>query len=117
LSNTSSCLVLDQGGHASRALLFNQLGEKVCGAEVPVHTTRQGEYVEHDASELLQGLKTALHQASQNDEFQQAKPVVAGLATQRSNMLCWRRSDNTPLTPVISWQDRRAEDRLKGIDL
>lgn len=31
----------------------------------------------------------------------------AGLATQRSSIVCWDRSSGNALSPVISWQDRR----------
>lgn len=33
-----------------------------------------------------------------------------GLASQRSSFLLWDRSTGEPLTPLISWQDRRAEE-------
>ncbi len=36
------------------------------------------------------------------------KPIaVAGLATQRSTIVCWERSTGRPLADAISWQDRR----------
>ena len=33
--------------------------------------------------------------------------LAAGLATQRSSMVCWHRRTGAALSPVISWQDRR----------
>jgi len=35
--------------------------------------------------------------------------VPLGVASQRSSFLLWDRSSGNPLTPLISWQDRRAE--------
>ena len=32
-----------------------------------------------------------------------------GLVCQRSTFLIWNRHDGQPLTPVVSWQDRRAD--------
>ena len=36
----------------------------------------------------------------------------AGLATQRSSIVCWDRVSGQALSPVISWQDRRAHEWL-----
>lgn len=110
-------LVLDQGGHASRAIIFDGQGNKIYSSEITVNTFKQGEHVEHDANELVESLKQSAQQVIEQLGDQHTNIVSAGLATQRSNMLCWRRSDNIPLSPVISWQDRRAADKLKGIDL
>lgn len=39
----------------------------------------------------------------------------AGLATQRSSIVCWNRADGRALSPVISWQDRRATDFIDAM--
>ena len=55
-------LALDQGGTSSRAVLFDSLGREVATAHVPINTRRTGDdRVEHDAAELLQSLRTAVH--------------------------------------------------------
>ena len=41
-----------------------------------------------------------------------AQIVSAGLATQRSSIVCWDRVTGQALSPVISWQDRRAHEWL-----
>jgi glycerol kinase len=33
-----------------------------------------------------------------------------GIASQRSTFALWKRRDGTPVTPLVSWQDRRAAD-------
>lgn len=38
-----------------------------------------------------------------------APPVAIGLSAQRSSFLLWDRDEGRPRTPLISWQDRRAE--------
>jgi glycerol kinase len=40
--------------------------------------------------------------------------AAAGLATQRSSVVCWDRVTGEALSPVLSWQDRRAADWLAG---
>ncbi len=100
-------LALDQGGHASRALLFAADGALSTTASVPIATQRNADgHVEHDPEELVNSLQQAIATACE------ALPAgsrvrAAGLATQRSSMVCWHRHTGAALSPVISWQDRR----------
>ena len=101
-------LALDQGGTSSRAVLFDSLGREVATAHVPINTRRTGaDRVEHDAAELLQSLRTAAHDACESPLAAGRPIAAAGLATQRSTLCCWDRTDGTPLSPALSWQDRR----------
>jgi len=101
-------LALDQGGTSSRAVLFDAVGREVATAHVPIETRRLGDdRVEHDAAELLQSLRTAAHDVCESPLALGRPIVAAGLATQRSTICCWDRRDGTPLSPAISWQDRR----------
>jgi glycerol kinase len=101
-------LALDQGGTSSRAVLFDSLGREVATAHVPINTRRTGDdRVEHDAAELLQSLRTAAHDVCESPLAAGRPIVAAGLATQRSTICCWDRTDGSPLSPALSWQDRR----------
>ena len=101
-------LALDQGGTSSRAVLFDAVGREVATAHVPIKTRRHGDdRVEHDATELLQSLRTAVHDACESPLAAGRPIVAAGLATQRSTICCWDRTDGKPLSPALSWQDRR----------
>lgn len=101
-------LALDQGGTSSRAVLFDAVGREVAAAHVPINTRRTGDdRVEHDAAELLQSLRTAVRDVAESPLAADRPIVAAGLATQRSTICCWDRSDGTPLSPALSWQDRR----------
>lgn len=100
-------LALDQGGHASRALLFAGDGAVVASASVPVATQRNTlGHVEHDPEELVNSLQQAINSACGNLPAG-SRVCAAGLATQRSSMVCWQRRSGAALSPVISWQDRR----------
>ncbi|MEZ5498181.1 MAG: FGGY family carbohydrate kinase [Steroidobacteraceae bacterium] len=107
-------LALDQGGHASRAFLWSATGELLAQHEVAVATRRIGEdRVEHDAGELLATLRHAIDVV-----LVRAPPgqqVLAGLATQRSSIVAWDRDSGLPLSPVLSWQDRRNARWLEGL--
>jgi glycerol kinase len=114
---TGLVLALDQGGHASRALVFDLHGRELAAAHVPVGTRREGDdRVEHDPEDLLRSLQLAARDACDSASAQGLPVVAAGLATQRSTIVCWERSSGRPLTDAISWQDRRNAawlDRLR----
>jgi len=101
-------LALDQGSHSSRAVLFDALGAPIASAHVPVGTLREGnDRVEQEPWELLQSLRTAALDACDAEAARGVPIRGAGLATQRSTIVCWERSTGRALTEAISWQDRR----------
>jgi glycerol kinase len=101
-------LALDQGSHASRAVLYDSAGSAVAEARQAVGTRREaGDVVEQDPDELLASLRTAAADACDSPALQGRPVLVAGLATQRSTALCWERRSGRALTPALSWQDRR----------
>lgn len=108
-------VALDQGGHASRALIFDRGGDVLAAASVAIATQHPAaDRVEHDAGELVASLQHALAQALAH--IDPARPLLAaGLATQRSSVVCWDRHDGRALSPVLSWQDRRAAAWLAAL--
>lgn len=109
----SGCvLAIDQGGHASRALVFDGAGRQVAAASVPVTTYRDAAgHVEQNAEDIIASLRSAIDAACQECGGVRA----AGLATQRSSIVCWHRRSGEALSPVISWQDRRNAAWLEGL--
>ena len=107
----SRVLVIDQGGHASRALIMDQQGRIHAQASVPIsaRTVSDGHasaHIEYEPEEMLASLRQAIAQATGSIDCRQI--LAAGLATQRSNIICWDRHSGKSLSPIISWQDRRA---------
>lgn len=108
-------LALDQGGHASRALVFDRQGVLVATASVPITTQRHGvDRVEHVPEEVVDSLQQAIAQVHE------ALPpggvvAAAGLATQRASAVCWDRHTGAALSPVLSWQDRRHAQWLEHL--
>lgn len=108
-------LALDQGGHASRAFVFDAAGRVLAKAERRIATRHDGRLkVEHSAASVLRSLQQAAAEAVA------ALPAgieieAAALATQRSSIACWDRDTVHPLSPVLSWQDRRAARRVKAL--
>jgi glycerol kinase len=101
-------IAVDQGGHASRAIAFDARGEALAEAFAPISTFRAGaDRVEHDALEVVESVRTALADVHQSLGDEAHRVVAAGLATQRSSIACWDLRTNKPLSPILSWQDRR----------
>jgi glycerol kinase len=107
-------LCLDQGGHASRALVVDEFGAVVAKAFIAIDTLREGQRVEHDPEQLVGSLLQAAEQAVAQAASTAGQLVAAGLATQRSSIVCWDKDTGKPLSPVISWQDTRALDWAEG---
>jgi glycerol kinase len=89
-------------------VLFDAQGRELAEALVPVATTREGtDIVEQDPSELVRSLEVAARDACESAAAAEHAVAFAGLATQRSTIVCWERSSGRALTNAISWQDRR----------
>ncbi len=110
-------LAIDQGGHASRAIVFNDQAKIISQAETSIKTyTPAFDRVEHNAGALLQSIQNAVDTAIKQlgDEARFIK--AAGLATQRSSIVCWNKNSGNALSPVLSWQDRRQTSWLKQFE-
>ncbi len=111
----SRCLAIDQGGHASRAILFDAWGRPIATAERSVTTLHPApDRVEHDAEGIVTSVRQALDALMR--EAGGEAVAAAGLGTQRSSVVCWDRLTGKALSPVISWQDRRAADALSLLE-
>ena len=101
-------LAIDQGGHASRAIVFDDDAHIIAQAERQIDTfTPKQDWVEHDASALLQATHEAIAAVMEDLGEAAADIRAAGLATQRSSIVCWNTRTGQALSPVLSWQDRR----------
>ena len=111
---SSLYLAIDQGGHASRAIVFDSQGNAVAHAEQTIATfTPQADWVEHDAEQMVQSVKEAIAAVVKKLGHKKQQLVGAGMATQRSSIVCWHRATGAALSPIISWQDRRQHLWLK----
>jgi len=115
---STGVLALDQGSHASRACIFDESGD-VCGsASVPVATRQPAPlHVEHDAEELAGSLQSAAESAlrAAREHHPRLELAAAGLAVQRSTIVCCSRVDGSALSPALSWQDRRNAPWVEGL--
>lgn len=107
--NNNYFLAIDQGGGSSRAIVFDSYSNLVARAScsVGVEHPRLG-WVEQNAEEIIFSINAAINDVAAQLGSDISRIAAAGLATQRSNIVCWRKSDGQALSPAISWQDRRA---------
>lgn len=102
-------LAIDQGGHATRAIAFDYGGKVRAQAFADIETLHpRPDWVEHDPRALLASAHVAVAELAEALGGDCTRLRRAGLATQRSSIVCWDRTGGEPLSNVISWQDRRA---------
>jgi glycerol kinase len=107
-------LAIDQGTSATKCVLVDGGGRIVAKASAPLaESYPQPGWVEQDAENLWASVRDAARQClAQHDA---ARVCAIGLSTQRESALVWQRAEARPLTPLLSWQDRRTvplRDRL-----
>ena len=107
-------LAIDQGGGSTRAIVYDHDANIIAQAQesVSVDHPRLG-WVEQDAEELVASARNVLDQICQQLGPDVEYLHAAGMATQRSNIVCWNRRNGHALSPAISWQDRRAYQWLE----
>ena len=102
-------LGIDQGSTATKACLMDRRGRIRRLVAVPVTTRRPGPgRAEHDGEALFRSVRAALHRLLRG--IDPAGIAAVGLACQRSTFLFWDPESGRPLTPALSWQDRRGEE-------
>lgn len=107
-------VAIDQGGHATRASAYSAAGELEGAALVTIATQRNAlGHVEHDPEEIVGSVRTALGELAELVPAERWK--AAGLAVQRSSLVCWSGDDGRALSPVLSWQDARNAAWLRGL--
>ena len=111
-------LAIDQGTHASRALVFDRQGRTLASGVANISISYpQADWAEQDGNEIVKSVRVAATQALDALGPRRQDVVTAGLSSQRSSVICWDRVTGAPLSPIFSWQDRRAHawiDELKA---
>ena len=110
-------LAIDQGTHASRAVVLDRRGTVLACAAQDIGLVRpQPDCAEQDGEEMVASIFTAATAALASIGARRRDLVGAGLASQRASCVCWDRQSGRPLSPVFSWQDRRAHRWLQQFE-
>ena len=113
---TDLILAIDQGTHSTRAMIFDMCARVASSAQQSVtlqcHSRTE---IEQSPDEILKSMRAVIKSVLDDPAIDRQHIICAGLATQRSSVVAWDRHSGRPLSPVISWQDRRAADRLHDL--
>lgn len=105
-SNTPIILAIDQGSGSTKALAINLYGQVIDQSEVKINSTFPNPgWVEQDPEEIWRSVVAAARSISSKHNIS-----AVGLSVQRESVLFWDKETGAALTPVITWQDRRASD-------
>jgi len=110
-------LAIDQGGSSTRAIVFDGQAKIVAKAQqtVPVLYPHP-QWVEQCPDTLVDSIVQVINSVATQLGPRCMQLHTAGLATQRSNIVCWDKVTGKALSPAISWQDRRAHQWIKQFD-
>ena len=110
-------LAIDQGTHASRAVILDLRGQVIASGVRDIGLVRpHPDWAEQDGDEIVASIVDAVSQAMATLGDRRPDVAAAGLASQRASCVCWDRRDGRPLSPVFSWQDRRAHVWLRQFE-
>lgn len=115
-------LAIDQGGQSSRVAIYDNAGRQLASFSAASTTNSYidhdgGVCVEQDGHAILAGVRDGLAQAASFLGSDLARVKAAGFAGQGSSLICWNQKTGEALSPVLSWQDRRAESLLNSVGL
>ena len=110
----SLLLGVDEGTSAVKAMLFDEDLRPVAEArrDKALAYPRPG-WVEQDGEEVLEAVAGAI--AELLDGIDEA-PVACGLDHQGESVLAWDAESGKPLTPIVTWQDKRSQEVLDRLD-
>ncbi|MEO3750969.1 FGGY family carbohydrate kinase [Streptomyces sp. B6B3] len=99
-------LAVDQGTSATKAVLVDGTGAIVARASAPVTlaTPRPG-WAEQSPEEIWTSCQRAVAACLAGRDV--SRVAAVGLSTQRESLLLWDRATGRPLSPLVSWLDRR----------
>ena len=110
-------LAIDQGTHASRAVVLDARGRVLASGMRAIGLARpQPDWAEQDGDEMVESIFAAAAEALSSLGARRRDVVAAGLASQRASCICWDRGSGRPLSPLFSWQDRRAHQWLRQFE-
>ena len=111
----SFLLGIDEGTSAVKAMLFDLDLRPVAEArrEKRLHHPHPG-WVEQDGEEVVTAVVDAVAELLQNAP--ETEIVACGLDHQGESVLAWDADSGRPLTPIVTWQDKRSQEVLDRLE-
>ncbi|MDZ4170220.1 MAG: glycerol kinase GlpK [Coriobacteriia bacterium] len=109
-------LALDQGTTSSRAIVFDELGEKRSQVQIPLPLIFPAAgWVEQDPGLMWENQLSCARRAIAEAGLTAADMAALGITNQRETTIVWDRVTGKPLHNAIVWQDRRTTDVCDGL--
>lgn len=116
LTSERLIFALDVGTLSVRASAYDYTGNVLAFSDKAIALKQVSSIkIEQDPNEIITAVYHVMQQVMADPVVRQRGIACAGLACQRSSIVAWHRVTGAPLTPVLSWQDRRAADYLKPL--
>ncbi len=106
----SYTLIIDQGGHSTRAIVFNKKGLPLAYNSEPVSDPLSSSevFIEYSAETIITSAHLLLKRLAQQLKPKQLNKISAiGIIAQRSSLIACNKTTGQAITPMISWQDTR----------
>ena len=105
---------IDEGTSAVKAILFDDDLRPLREArrEKPLHHPRPG-WVEQDPEAIVEAVVAAVAEVLADAP---GEVTACGLDHQGESVLAWERESGKPLTPVVTWQDKRSQEVLDRLE-
>tara|TARA_R110002110_G_scaffold383245_2_gene594611 strand:+ start:52334 stop:53815 length:1482 start_codon:yes stop_codon:yes gene_type:complete len=99
---------LDQGTTSTRAILYDQRGQKlaVASEQIKSYFPHDG-WVEQDPKQILASAQRVMQQVLQQSKISANQVTGLGITNQRETTLVWDRQTGECVYPAIVWQDKR----------
>lgn len=102
----SFVLAIDQGTSSTKVIAVAADGSVLARGTSPLAlVTPYPGWVEQDPRALMESVRSALVDLEAQIDLEHAACV--GISNQRESILLWNRGTGEPISPMISWQDRR----------
>lgn len=110
-------MAVDSGGRSLRSFLFDRKGEILFRSSVPTPSTSGTPGAqEHDPQMMWDAFVQAVRDVMAKADCRASDIVAMGISAQRASFMLWEKSSGAPLTPLISWADVRAADRVDAMN-
>lgn len=108
-------VALDCGTSSTKAIAVNYAGRVVARGSAPLAllTPRPG-WVEQDPGEVIESAMIALEELLA--QVDASSVAAVGISNQRESLVLWDRTSGEPLSPLLSWQDRRTRSIIQELD-
>ena len=114
----SYVIVLDQGTHSTRAILYDHLGDSIFKSQKNIDLFyHDSSKVEQSGDQILHSCIAVLSDAHEYINDQQLENIAVALTTQRSTVIAWDKSTGEAISPALSWLDTRASHILESLEL